>query len=124
MPAAAFVVPAPARASVRTNDCSMGMFDGFSKAFENDSSLGARQNAGLKKDAAQRTITWVGPKGQKKQSQAIAGQKLRDIARSAGIPIRYDCGDGKCKTCEAQVGMGRAKIWCAVPGEKPPCGRS
>jgi len=82
----------------------------FGDAFKNDDSLGKVQNAGLKQDAAIRTVTWVGPNGQKKESKCIAGNKLRDVARSAGIPIKYECGDGKCKTCEAMVGRGRAKI--------------
>lgn len=86
-------------------------------------------------------MTWVGPKGQKKtvrsryflacmllhgclahgqlcsaalQATCVAGQSLRDIARGSGIPIVYDCQEGTCKTCEAKVGNGRAKIWCAA----------
>ena len=143
--AAAFVVPLPRHASkvlpARTGGQSMGL---FGDAFKNDDSLGKVQNAGLKQDAAIRTVTWVGPNGQKKESKCIAGNKLRDVcagppivtripglnrghysdcphiytqthgsqvARSAGIPIKYECGDGKCKTCEAMVGRGRAKIW-------------
>ena len=43
----------------------------------------------------------------------MPGQKLRDVARGSGIPIRYDCQEGTCKTCEAMVGGGRAKICVA-----------
>lgn len=43
----------------------------------------------------------------------VPGQALKAIARGCGIPIRYDCQDGVCKTCEAQVGGGRAKICVA-----------
>ena len=50
-----------------THDCQMGLFDGFAKAFANDDTLGARENAGLSKEAQKRTVTWIGPKGQKKQ---------------------------------------------------------
>merc|ERR1712167_564112 len=92
---------------------TMGFFDGLAKAFENDDSMGARENAGLSKEKAKRIITWVGPKGQKKESTVIPGQKLKDIARGSGIPIRYDCQEGTCKTCEAMVGNGRAKICVA-----------
>lgn len=73
----------------------------------------ARQNAGLSKEKTKRTVTWVGPKGQKKTALCVPGQSLRDIARGSGIPIVYDCQEGTCKTCEAMVGGGRAKIWCA-----------
>jgi len=86
------------------------MFDGFKAAFANDDTLGARENAGLSKEATKRKVTWVGPKGQKKESIVVPGQKLRDVARSAGIPIKYDCNEGTCKTCEAMIGNSRAKI--------------
>ena len=53
-------------------------------------------------------------KGQKKQALAISGQKLRDVARASGIPIKYDCSEGTCKTCEAQLSPGgRTKICVA-----------
>jgi len=88
----------------------MGMFDGFKAAFANDDSLGDRGNAGLSKEKTKRTITWVGPRGQKKTSTVIAGQQLKDIARSSGIPIKYDCQEGTCKTCEAKMGNGKVKL--------------
>ena len=88
----------------------MGLFDGFAKAFENDDTLGKAGPAGLSKEATKKKVTWVGPKGQKKEALCVPGQKLRDVARASGIPIVYDCNEGTCKTCEAQVGNGRAKI--------------
>ena len=92
----------------------MGLFDGLAKAFENDDSLGTRENAGLSKEKAKRTVTWVGPKGQKKQALAISGQRLREVARASGIPVKYDCQEGTCKTCEAQLSPGgRTKICVA-----------
>ena len=98
---------------VERQQLTMGLFDGLKSAFENDDTLGDRPNAGLSKEATKRTVTWVGPKGEKKTATAIPGQKLRDIARSCRIPIKYDCNEGTCKTCEAMVGNSRAKIWCA-----------
>jgi ferredoxin len=106
--ACASALHVPARAAV-----NMGLFDGFAKAFDNDDSLGARKSAGLSKEATRRTVTWVGPKGQKKTAQCVPGQQLRDVARGSGIPIRYDCQEGTCKTCEAMVNGGRAKICVA-----------
>ena len=100
-----FALPLKRATAVR-----MGMFDGLKGAFANDDTLGTRENAGLSKEKTKRTVTWVGPKGEKKEAQALAGQKLRDVARSCNIPIKYDCNEGTCKTCEAQVGSGRAKI--------------
>ena len=107
------VTPSTPRAVGRTRHAHMGLFDGFAKAFENDSTLGARESAGLKSAAKTKTVTWMGPNGQKKQATVVPGQSLRDIARGCGIPIRYDCQEGTCKTCEAMIGGGRAKIWCA-----------
>lgn len=49
-----------------------GLFDGLAKAFENDSSLGERKNAGLTKEAEKRTITWLGPKGEKKTVRSVS----------------------------------------------------
>lgn len=106
----AFVMPGTAvgACAARTSTVSCGLFDGFAKAFENDDSLGKAKNAGLSKEKEKRTVTWIGPKGEKKTAQAISGQKLREVAR--GIPIRYDCNEGTCKTCEAMVNGKRTKI--------------
>ena len=103
----------PSALAYRAPVAQMGLFDGFAKAFENDSTLGKAGPAGLTKEREKKTVTWVGPNGQKKQSQVIPGQSLRDIARGSGIPIKYDCSEGTCKTCEAMVGNGRAKICVA-----------
>ena len=54
-----------------------------------------------------------GPQRSEEGGAVRAGQKLRDVARGSGIPIRYDCNEGTCKTCEAMVGGGRAKICVA-----------
>jgi len=96
----------------------MGLFDNLKGAFANDDTLTARGNAGLSKEATKRTITWVGPTGKQKKSTVVAGQRLKDIARGAGIPIKYDCSEGTCKTCEAQMGNGRVKICVAKAIDK------
>ena len=64
--------------------------------------------------AAKRTVTWVGPQGQKKQALAVSGQQMKDIARASGIPIRYDCQEGTCKTCEAQLSPGGRTKLCVA----------
>ena len=131
----------------RMSSPSMGLFDGLKGAFDNDSSLGPRENAGLTKEATKRTVTWIGPNGKKKtvpavareiplsarclppcrlsarlplccprdaslplQSTVVPGQRMRDIARGAGIPVKYDCQEGTCKTCEATVNGARMKL--------------
>ena len=101
--------------------------------------LGARPNAGLSKEKEKLTVSWVGPNGATKQvsvlwrvctkctnrhpvslqllarlqAVAISGQRFRDIARGSGIPIKYDCQEGTCKTCEAMVNGRRTKLCVA-----------
>merc|ERR1719223_1349554 len=99
--------PAPQPSATSHVNVAMNWFAG---AFANDDTLGARENAGLSKEKAKKTITWVGPNGQSKKSIVVPGQKLRDIARSTGIKIKYDCNEGTCKTCEATVDGRKAKI--------------
>ena len=111
VPAAGHRMPQQLHAPVvRTHSPAMGLFDGFAKAFENDDTLGERGEAGLSKKAQTRTVTWIGPKGQKKTSTCVPGQALREVARGSGIPIKYDCNEGTCKTCLAKVGNSQAKI--------------
>ena len=76
----------------------MGLFDGFASAFANDDTLGARDEY----KATEVTVTWKGPKpegaaamfGAKQPvipQQAIAGNKIFDLAERAKIPIKYSC---------------------------------
>lgn len=104
---------AAAAGSQRSAQLQMGLFDGLSKAFANDDTLGERSNAGLSKEQNKRTVTWKGPKGQTKKSTVVPGQSLKDIARGTGVPIKYDCQEGTCKTCEAKIGMQKVKICVA-----------
>ena len=82
----------------------------FANAFANDDTLGARDNAGLTKEKTKRTITWKSSSGKTKQSTVVPGQKLRDVARAAGIPIKYSCNEGTCKTCQVKMGGGMVKV--------------
>ena len=77
-PAVLRVTPAPQPSATSHVNVAMNWLAG---AFANDDSLGARENAGLSKEKAKKTITWVGPNGQSKKSIVVPGQKLRDIAR-------------------------------------------
>ena len=84
--------PSLVHRACRHSEPRMGMFDGFAAAFANDDSLGEKQG-GLKSKQELRTITWQGPKGEI-TSQAVPGQKLKDIARQEGIgPIKYSCNE-------------------------------
>ena len=72
----------------------MGFFDGLAAAFENDAALGERENAGIRRKKLPQAVTWVAADGTVKESQAIPGQKLKDIARKDGIgPIKYNCNE-------------------------------
>ena len=111
--ASAYTLGAAPRVGASRAHVTMGMFDGFAKAFENDSTLGDRKDAGLTKGAQKRTVTWMGPNGKKKQALFVPGQKMREVARGSGIPIKYDCSEGSCKTCEAMCNGGRTKVCVA-----------
>ena len=87
LPAHGLVVPAaaPPRTVARATPPTMNI---FKNAFANDAAYSKKENAGLSKQAAQKTITWIGPKGQKKTATVVPGQRLKDVARACGIPIR------------------------------------
>ena len=87
LPAHGLIVPAaaPPRTVARVTPPTMNI---FKNAFANDAAYSKKENAGLSKQAAQKTITWIGPKGQKKTATVVPGQRLKDVARACGIPIR------------------------------------
>ena len=87
--ASALLAVQPRRAiAQRSGSPAMGLFGGLADAFKNDDSLGARENAGLSKEKAKKTITWQGPNGQSKKSLVVPGQNLGDIARVSPPSIR------------------------------------
>lgn len=44
-----------------------------------------------------------GAKRAESTTEAIAGQKLKDLAERANIPIRYSCMQGTCHLCDVKV---------------------
>lgn len=105
-------VPSSPAAARRSAIVEMGLFGGLAGAFANED-LGGKEDAGLSKQKAKKTVTWVGPSGQTKKSLVVPGQKLKDIARATGIKIKYDCQEGTCKTCEAMLDGRKTKICVA-----------
>ena len=91
----------------------MGLFDGLAAAFENDDSLGERQDAGLKSKLKTSTVTWMGPKPEgpmaafTKQTvieqTARPGQTLKELSEEAGVPVRYSCMGGTCRICDVTI---------------------
>lgn len=91
----------------------MGLFDGLAAAFENDDSLGERQDAGLKSKLKTSTVTWMGPKPEgpmaafTKQTvieQTVRpGQTLKELSEEAGVPVRYSCMGGTCRICDVTI---------------------
>ena len=103
--------PRPGRRACRHAEVRMGMFDGLAAAFANDETL-SKPTAATKKTL--RTITWRDPKGKIVSSQAIPGQKLKDIARQDGIgPIKYNCNEGTCKSCDMLCNGDRVPVCVA-----------
>ena len=35
--------------------------------------------------------------------QALPGQRMKDVVRAARAPIKFNCEDGQCGTCESKV---------------------
>ena len=35
--------------------------------------------------------------------QAMPGQRMKDVVRAARAPIKFNCEDGQCGTCESKV---------------------
>lgn len=55
-----------------------------------------------------------------KKTQAIPGQRMRDLVTASRAPIKFDCGDGKCGTCESMVNGRKVRICkLAVPAKGP-----
>jgi ferredoxin len=64
-------------------------------AFANDDSLGKRENAGLKKGPNYNSEVTINGKPVK---NAVAGQKVSQVAAAAGQKISYSCNKGDCAT--------------------------
>jgi hypothetical protein len=125
--------PGIGRRACRHSEVRMGMFDGLAAAFANDDTLGVQKGMPTK---TMRTITWRDPKGEVKSSQALPGQKLKDIARQDGIgPIKYSCNEVRSlsspsaplalsspSTAPLSPGLGRAPQTCPQlrPSALPP----
>ena len=76
---------------------------------------------GLSKQKGKKTVTWKGPNGKTKTSTVVPGQSLKDIARGTGVPIKYNCQEGTCKTCEARIGGQKVRICVAKMVRESQC---
>ena len=86
-----------------------GMFDGLSKAFANDESLGPAQNAGLKNGPnINENVTVNG----KPVPGAVVGQKLTVVAGRVRVKIPVNCQKGDCGTCMVKVNGRKLKGTC------------
>jgi ferredoxin len=86
----------------------MGFMDGLASAFANDESLGERKEAGLAKKKTKKTVTWRGqepgnPSPKITTTEVIAGQRLMDVVRDAGVQVRSSCMNGSCGICNVKV---------------------
>jgi len=88
----------------------------FGKAFGNDPNLGKAPPAGAAAKKPPVEIAFSNGK----TVNAVAGQSLADVARTAGAKIRYDCKNGDCGTCTVKLN-GRAVRACVakVPAGGP-----
>jgi len=91
---------------------NMGFMDGIKKAFENEEfdtpPQSGKSNKGKNKD----TEIYVDVCGRK--IVALKGQKLKDIIRASGAPIKFNCEKGQCGSCEAFVNDKKIRTCRAV----------
>ena len=91
--AAALVPPnAPRRPLTPVN----GFFD---NAFKNES-FDKKPNAGSGLSTQKKTVP---VKIGSRTVQAMPGQRMKDVVRAARAPIKFNCEDGQCGTCESKV---------------------
>jgi ferredoxin len=67
-------------------------------ALANDPNLPPATNPGLSKGPQPVTVEFLG--ANKKTVTAYLGQSIGDIAKRAGVDIKYSCKKGECRTCE------------------------
>mmetsp|Transcript_10425 Transcript_10425/g.26472 ORF Transcript_10425/g.26472 Transcript_10425/m.26472 type:complete len:130 (+) Transcript_10425:72-461(+) len=109
--ASGFVAPIAPRTSVVRD---MGMMDGFKKAFENES-YETKQSPGLSGNKQSVDITICG-----KKTKAIPGQRMKDLVRASRAPIKFNCENGECGTCECLVNGRKVRVCMAkVPNKGP-----
>ncbi|KAJ1454359.1 hypothetical protein M885DRAFT_521895 [Pelagophyceae sp. CCMP2097] len=112
--AAVALVPAPlARKVSRGRRTEL---KGFMDAFKNDPAFDKKDSAGLTGGAKPMVdVTICG-----KKMQALPGQKMKDLVRAARAPIKFNCENGDCGTCESLVN-GRVVRICkyVVPNKGP-----
>lgn len=94
----------------------MGFMDGFKKAFENDPAYaGKASSPGLSSTKAKVDVTICG-----KKTQAIPGQRMKDLVRASRAPIKFNCENGQCGTCEALVNGRKVRVCMySVPSKGP-----
>ena len=91
--AAALVPPnAPRRPLTPVN----GFFD---NAFKNES-FDNKPNAGSGLSTQKKTVP---VKIGSRTVQAMPGQRMKEVVRAARAPIKFNCEDGQCGTCESKV---------------------
>ena len=91
--AVALVPNAPQRAPLTPRK---GFFD---NAFKNES-FDKKPNAGSGLSTQKKTVP---VKIGSRTVQAMPGQRMKDVVRAARAPIKFNCEDGQCGTCESKV---------------------
>ena len=71
----------------------------FDNAFKNES-FDKKPNAGSGLSTQKKTVP---VKIGSRTVQAMPGQRMKDVVRAARAPIKFNCEDGQCGTCESKV---------------------
>ena len=86
----------PSNAPRRPLTPRQGFFD---NAFKNES-FDNKPNAGSGLSTQKKTVP---VKIGSRTVQAMPGQRMKDVVRAARAPIKFNCEDGQCGTCESKV---------------------
>lgn len=80
---------------------------GFFDAFKNESFDSAPKGGLSNAPAAKKTVpVTIGSR----TVQALPNQRLKDVVRAARAPIKFNCENGQCGTCENRVDGRLARI--------------
>jgi len=82
---------------IRKNTKLYGLGDMLTKALANDPNLPPAKNPGFTKEPDTVIVEFL---PSKKTVKGFPGQKLSLIAQAGGVPIKYNCKKGECRTCE------------------------
>ena len=94
---------------------NMGFMDDIKKAFDNEDFDTPSKSGKSNREKSKYKEIWLDVCGRK--IPAVKGQKLKDIIRASGAPIKFNCEKGQCGSCEAFVNGKKMRTCRAIVTE-------